>query len=69
MSWKGVKVGVKEPTCTKDTLFYMEEELFNLEETYRISKMLDAKYQPIFVRSACKQHSLPYLPTGSEVGP
>ena len=37
---------MKKPTCTKEDSFHMEEELFVTNNTDRIAKILDAKYQP-----------------------
>ena len=36
----------EKPTCTKEDSFHVEEELFVTNETDRIAKTLDAKYQP-----------------------
>ena len=46
MCWNNVKVNMKEPTCTIENSFHVEEELFVTNETDRIAKILDAKYQP-----------------------
>ena len=46
MCWNDVEVDMKPPTCTKEDSFHVEEELFVNNETDRIAKILDAKYQP-----------------------
>ena len=45
MTWQGVEVNMKEPTCTKEILFHAEEELSVSEEIDCISKILDKKMQ------------------------
>ena len=37
---------MKKPTCTKEDLFHMEEELSVSDKTDYIAKILDAKYKP-----------------------
>ena len=46
MHWQYVEVSMKESTCTKEETFHIKEELFVLEETNQISKILDTKYAP-----------------------
>ena len=46
MCWNNVEVDMKEPTCTIEDLFHVEEEVFVTNVTDRIAKILDAKYQP-----------------------
>ena len=46
MTWNDTEIDMKPTTCTKDTHFHVEEELFVTENADRISKMLDAKYKP-----------------------
>ena len=44
--WNDVEINMKKTTCTKEDLFHVEEELFVTNKTDRITKILDAKYQP-----------------------
>ena len=46
MPWQDMEVNMKESTCPKEETFYIKEELFVLEETDQIAKILDAKYAP-----------------------
>ena len=47
MRWNEVEVDMKKNTCMKEDLFHVEEELFVLDKTDRIAKILDAKYKPV----------------------
>ena len=46
MTWNDVTIEMKNPTCTKEDSFHVEEELFVSDKTDRIAKILDAKYKP-----------------------
>ena len=59
MCWNNVKINMKEPTCTIEDLFHVEEELFVTNETDCIAKILDAKYQPANLKELTA--NLPYL--------
>ena len=59
MCWNNVKVNMKEPTCTIENSFHVEEELFVTNETDRTAKILDAKYQPANLKELTA--NLPYL--------
>ena len=46
MTWNDVTIDMKPPTCTRKDAFHVEEELFVLDKTDRIAKILKAKYKP-----------------------
>ena len=61
MCWNDVKVNMKEPTCTKEDLFHVEEELFVTNDTDHIANILDATYKPANLKELMA--NIPQLPT------
>ena len=47
MTWNDVTIDMKPPTCTREDVFHVEEELFVSDETDCIAKILNAKYKPM----------------------
>ena len=47
MTWNNVTIDMKPPTCTKEDLFHVKEEIFVSDKTDRKAKILDAKYKPV----------------------
>ena len=47
MSWNNLTIDIKPPTFTCEDAFHVEEELFDSDKTYRIAKILEAKYKPV----------------------
>ena len=46
MCWNDVEVDMKEPTCTVESAFYVQEETFISDQFDHIAKILDGKYVP-----------------------
>ena len=64
ITWNDVTIDMKNPTCTKEDSFHVEEELFVNNETDRIAKILDAKYKPANLKEITD--NLPNLEDGQK---
>ena len=59
LTWNDATIEMKNPTCTKEDSFHVEEELFVSDKTDRIAKILDAKYKPANLKEITD--NLPHL--------